>query len=182
MQKNIVYNVDSRSYRFKKGVFLTNERQNLYKVVGAERTLDEFNTIIYNSNEGSFTTFDFHGYSIRVTLINGDPWFVASDVAQILGYRDAYNMTRMLNEWGRSTHNVSTLGGNQSVTIINEPGLYHCIFNSRRPEAVEFQNWVYTYVLPSIRRYGAYVTFAVRESLRNDPSRIVELERQLSEY
>ena len=94
-------------------------------------------------------------------------------------------MTRMLNGWEvNTTQNVRSIPsrGNPNMTIINEPGLYHCIFNSRRPEAVEFQNWVYTYVLPSIRRYGAYVTSAMRESLRNNPSRIVELERQLSEY
>ena len=147
--------------------------------------LSGLNMIIDNTTEGTISTFDFHGYSIRVTLINGDPWFVAADIAHVLGYDHTPHMLRILNEWEMNTvHIVDSIPsrGNPNMTIINEPGLYHCIFNSRRPEVVEFQNWVYTYVLPSIRQFGMYVTPKTRKMLHDDPSRIVELERQLFEY
>ena len=61
--------------------------------------LSGLNMIIDNTTEGTISTFDFHGYSIRVTLINGDPWFVAADIAHVLGYDHTPHMLRILNEW-----------------------------------------------------------------------------------
>jgi hypothetical protein len=62
------------------------------------------------------------------------------------------------------------LGGNQEMTIINESGLYSLIFTSRKPIAREFEKWVTTEVLPSIRKYGFY-----------DPKRLKELSAILLE-
>lgn len=102
------------------------------------------------------STFAFDSAAVRTLEIDGEPWFVATDIAKILGYRDAPNMIRNLDEDEKGTHNVSTLGGEQGVAIINESGLYACILKSRRPEAKAFRKWVTSEVLPAIRKRGAY--------------------------
>ena len=73
------------------------------------------------------TTFTFRDANVRTVIIDRTPWFVAGDVAEILGYRDAANMVRRLDEDERGTHTLSTLGGTQSVTVITESGLYSAI-------------------------------------------------------
>lgn len=85
----------------------------------------------------------------------GNPWFVASDIAQILGYRDASNMTRnIIDTRDKGTHLMSTPGGQQQMIIINESGLYNAIFSSKLPGAIEFKHWVTSEVLPMMRKIG----------------------------
>lgn len=100
--------------------------------------------------------FSFHTNTVRVIVVNGDPWFVASDVAVALGYRDASNAARNLKSHQKGTHNLSTHGGGQKVVIITESGLYKLVLRSRKPEAEEFSDWVTGEVLPSIRKTGRY--------------------------
>lgn len=101
--------------------------------------------------------FSFEQTEIRaVTDEHGEPWFVAADVAAILGYREAYHMVRMLDDDEKGPHIVRTPGGNQELTIINESGLYACILKSRKLEAKRFRKWVTSDVLPSIRKTGRY--------------------------
>lgn len=100
--------------------------------------------------------FNFNGLQLRALLIGGDPWFVAADVATFLGYRMASDMTRSLPAAQRGTHSMQTLGGPQKLSIINEPGLYSAIMRSRKVEAIPFQNWVTSDVLPTIRKTGQY--------------------------
>lgn len=118
---------------------------------------------------------------------NGLAWFRASEVAAVLGYRDATNMTMHVPDNMKGTANCSTPGGPQQMIIINEFGLYHVIMKatSRRPEAKEFQDWVVREVLPCIRRFGAYISPETREILERNPelitalnAKIAELERQ----
>lgn len=105
----------------------------------------------------AISNFTFHeSYNVRIIDINGELWFVASDIANALDYRDSSNMVRNLDEDERGTHNMSTLSGNQNLTIINESGLYSAILKSRKPEAKQFKKWVTSEVLPSIRKTGKY--------------------------
>ena len=98
--------------------------------------------------------FTYDNTNIRVmTDEQGDPWFVASDIAKILGYRDAYNMTRRLDPDEKGTRSVRTPGGIQEVTAINEPGLYSAILGSEVEGAKAFRRWVTSEVLPSIRKH-----------------------------
>lgn len=102
-------------------------------------------------------TFNFNNFPIRTVNIDGQPWFIARDVCECLGisnYRDALSRLRDSEKGVGST---DTLGGNQEVSIINEPGLYRLTFTSRKPEAQDFQDWVYSEVLPAIRQTGAYM-------------------------
>ncbi len=100
--------------------------------------------------------FSFDGLPLRTVKVKGEPWFVASDVAAALGYREAHLMTRHLHDDEKGPRNLWTLGGNQEQTIISESGLYAAILKSRRPEAQRFRRWVTGEVLPSIRKTGAY--------------------------
>ena len=104
----------------------------------------------------SVQSFNFNQNQIQVINKDGEAWFIASEVAAMLGYRDSYNMTRILDNDEKGTHNVSTLGGNQDVSVINESGFYHAAFKSRKPEVKPFRKWVTSEVLPTIRKTGGY--------------------------
>lgn len=68
-------------------------------------------------------------------MIDGEPWFVAKDVAEILGYENSRTMTRRLDDEEKGVQKLHTLGGDQEVTVINESGLYNAILGSSKPEA-----------------------------------------------
>lgn len=93
---------------------------------------------------------------VRVVMVKSEPWWVASDVCNILDYRDAYTGTRRLDEDEKDTHLVCTPGGNQNMTIVNEYGLYNLILGSKKKEAKEFKRWITHEVIPSIRKTGSY--------------------------
>ena len=125
----------------------------------------------------NLTTFNFEDNSIRVIEKNGEPWFVAKDIAMVLDFRDAFNATRVLDddEWG--THIVSTPSANQEMTIINESGLYHLVLVSRKPEAKKFRKWVTEEVLPSIRKTGSYsITKSPIDVIVTDEDPVARLE------
>ena len=128
------------------------------------------------------TIFNHLGNNIRVmTDEQGEPLFVASDVAKILGYRDAYNMTRRLDPDEKGTRSASTLGGIQEVTTINESGLYTAILGSEVEGAKAFKRWVTSEVLPSIRKHGMYATPATIEEMIANPDIIIQLATTLKE-
>ena len=101
---------------------------------------------------------------VRVIIINGEPWFVAVDVCKVLEIKNSRDAVSKLYEDEKQTvlipargvSSTDTQGGYQNMTVVNEPGLYKLVFSSRKKEALEFQNWVYREVLPSIRKYGYY--------------------------
>ncbi|HUX70849.1 MAG TPA: phage antirepressor KilAC domain-containing protein [Cellulomonadaceae bacterium] len=106
----------------------------------------------------------FHGQAVRViTDEHGDPWFIAGDVAAILGYRDANSFTRRVDDDDKGTQILRTPGGDQSVTVVTEPGLYIGVLGSTVPRAREFKRWVTHELLPEIRRTGSYTVPQSRE-------------------
>lgn len=125
--------------------------------------------------------FNFNNTAIRVIAFEQEPWFVAADVAKILGYSSSTAMTRTLEDDEKGVHNLHTPGGEQATTIINEPGLYSAILRSRRPEAKQFKRWVTHEVLPAIRKHGGYLTpDKVEEALLN-PDTLITLANRLKE-
>lgn len=100
--------------------------------------------------------FRFEAREVHVVVIDGEPWFVAGDVAAILGYREAYHLTRGLDDDEKGPHIVRTPGGDQTVTVISESGLYSAIMRSRVDAAQKFRRWVTHDVLPAIRKAGSY--------------------------
>ncbi len=98
--------------------------------------------------------------SVRVVMINNDPWFVAKDVAKILEYDQTANMLKRLDDDEKSKIASSNLDGANSrareFAVINESGLYHAILGSKKPDAVKFRKWVTGNVLPSLRKHEQY--------------------------
>lgn len=101
---------------------------------------------------------------VRALSIDGEPWFVASDVAKALGYRDAEKMTRRLDADEKGTRSVGTPGGEQRMTVINEPGLYNAVLGSKVPAARDFKRWITHEVIPAIRRTGGYMVSVSNET------------------
>ncbi len=94
---------------------------------------------------------------VRVVMINGEPHFVAADVCRVLDIKNPTMAMKQLNDNERAKFNLGLPYG--EVNVVNEPGLYRLIFASRKPEARDFQDWVYHEVLPSIRKTGSYSLF-----------------------
>lgn len=104
----------------------------------------------------SLDAFQYAGQQVRTVIVDGSPWFVAADVARILGYSATSAMTRSLDNDEKGMQTLHTLGGSQDMTVINEPGLYSAIIRSTIPSAREFKRWVTHEVLPQIRRTGQF--------------------------
>ena len=88
---------------------------------------------------------------------DGKVFFLASDAAKGLGFRDANSMTRTLDDDEKGTQIVRTPGGEQKMTVITESGFYHAAMKSRVEKAKEFRRWVTHEVLPQIARTGGYI-------------------------
>lgn len=101
--------------------------------------------------------FDFRGQTVRtLTDEQGEPWFVAKDVCDILGITNSRDAMASLDDDEKGVANTDTPGGRQNMSIVSEPGLYVLIGKSRKPEAKTFRRWVNHEVLPSIRKTGKY--------------------------
>ena len=110
--------------------------------------------------------FEFEGNKVRAFADGDEVMFVASDIAKILGYRDAEKLTRTLDDEEKGTRPIGTHGGTQTMTVISEPGLYKTILQRQtgrmevevtRAFVKRFQRWVTHEVLPQIRRTGGYI-------------------------
>lgn len=95
---------------------------------------------------------------VRVVEQGGEPWFVATEVARILGYSQAAKAVREhVKDNHKGVSEMDTPGGRQKIVIIDEAGLYTLVMRSKLPQAEEFQEWVTAEVLPAIRKTGGYI-------------------------
>ena len=117
-------------------------------------------------------SFFFRGDEVRVVLDeNGEPLFVAKDVAQSLGYSSTNMVTifqSVPNEW-KGSNRIATLGGEQDMLTLTEQGLYFFLCRSDKPKARPFQKWLAGIVLPSIRRTGSYSLPTPQAPVPNKP-------------
>lgn len=104
----------------------------------------------------AITPFNFNDHAVRVLQIEDAPWFVATDVAESLGYKSPKDAASYLDDDEKGSAIVRTPGGDQKLTVINESGLYALVLRSRKPEARKFAKWVTSEVLPAIRKTGSY--------------------------
>lgn len=104
---------------------------------------------------------------LRATQIDCEVWFAATDVAKALGYRDANQITRALDDdekrWSEGTLSECT-HSHLGIRLINESGLYRVLMRSQRPEAIPFQRWLAHEVVPEIRRNGGYIATSTEDS------------------
>lgn len=116
---------------------------------------------------------------VRTVIKDDQPWFVASDVCKALELDKTWNALQRLDADEKGTTSISTPGGKQDMSIINEPGLYALVLGSRKPEAHAFKRWITHEVLPDIRKRGMYATGGFVEKAINDPDSMI---RMLHEY
>lgn len=121
--------------------------------------------------------FQYESQNVRIIKDEeGNPWWVAKDVCDILNIQQATRAVENLDEDEVSkTHTLYTNGGPQTVITISESGLYALIIRSNKPEAKKFRKWITSEVLPSIRKTGTY-TEPGRARAKTDP--LLELVRQ----
>lgn len=107
--------------------------------------------------QNQLVPFAFGDNLVRVRMDeNGNPWFVAKDVAAVLDIQNIRQNLAELDEDEKGVCNTYTPGGSQQMTTISESGLYAMVFRSRKPEAKAFSKWVRTEVLPALRKTGRY--------------------------
>jgi prophage antirepressor-like protein len=94
----------------------------------------------------------------------GEPWFVGSDVANVLGYSNPRKAIRDHVDEEDRTRNDSFLVNGTAPTLINESGLYALILSSKLESARRFKHWVTAEVLPAIRKQGGYIVARADES------------------
>lgn len=124
--------------------------------------------------------FNFQGQQVRTVTINGEPYFVGKDVADVLGYNDTNQAVRKhVDDEDKLTRQFDGSGQKRNMTIINESGLYALILGSKLPQAKEFKRWVTSEVLPTIRKHGAYLTDSKIEEVLLSPDTIINLATQL---
>ena len=117
--------------------------------------------MITNKNEAGNSlpqvfTFNSSDQQVRSVLINGEPYFVAKDICAILGISNHKDAVSRLDDDERRGSVMPTPSGTQELTVVNESGLYHLIFQSRKSEAKAFRKWVTSEVLPQLRKTGKY--------------------------
>ena len=99
--------------------------------------------------------------TIRTVTIDNEPWFVGKDVAVALGYGERKSpinaIANHVDVEDKGVTKMMTPGGEQTVTIINESGLYSLVLGSKLESARRFKRWVTSEVLPAIRKTGGYV-------------------------
>ena len=116
---------------------------------------------------------------IRTLTIDGEPWFVAADVCRALEIGNPSMAVERLDDDEKGISTIDTLGGKQRMTIINEPGLYSLVLSSRKPEAKAFRRWITHEVIPTIRKYGGYMTKSLLEQVLENPNLIYEFARRM---
>ncbi|MBT2740555.1 BRO family protein [Bacillus sp. ISL-77] len=127
--------------------------------------------------------FNYGMNEVRTVAKEGNPWFIAKDVSDVLGFSEASAMTRHLDDDEKTTLQIRQSGSNYSSkqVLINESGLYSAILKSRKPEAKAFKRWVTHDVIPSIRKHGAYMTDDVLAKTFDDPNYMLGVLTNLAE-
>ena len=142
---------------------------------------------IFNSNE-------FGGMRTYCDPKSGDVWFCLADVCKALDLVNPSKVKTTLTEKGlillnmRDLDNTLTISegihteemrGNPNMTFIDEGNLYQVIFQSRKPNAAKFKEWVCYEVLPSIRKHGAYMTAQTIDDILKNPDLIIGMATEL---
>lgn len=139
-----------------------------------------------NKQEVKVYTFGEKKQPVRVEVVNNETWFVAKDVCSALGLHDVSRAVINLDDDEKLLRLLLVSGQRRHMTAVSESGLYHLIFNSRKPEARRFRRWVTQEVLPSIRQTGGYSTAVRPRSLellpRERSAELTEFYRELRRW
>lgn len=139
----------------------------------------------------SIQVFDFKGASIRTQIVNDDPMFCLADVCKVLDIGNPSQLKTRLNPGGVISNEVGVVTGKKAdgtdaiqtvnATFISEQNLYKVIFQSRKPEAEAFTDWVTGEVLPTIRKSGGYMVAKSDETPEETMARALLIARETIE-
>ena len=126
--------------------------------------------------------FEFQNHPVRIEMVDGEPWWVAKDVAEAMGY--VWNGTDCIrhvpDQW-RGIRSVLTPSGVQQMAVLSEQGIYFFLGRSNKPDALPFQMWIAGEVVPSIRKTGQYsVQKTTEEMLLESVQVLVDHQRKLA--
>lgn len=108
-------------------------------------------------NTQQMMPFQFQEHPVRVVMHADAPWWIAKDVCEVLTIANHKDAIGRLDDDEKDEVGITdAIGRIQNTLAVNESGLYHLIFQSRKPEAKAFRKWVTSEVLPQIRRTGNY--------------------------
>ena len=129
------------------------------------------NLKLFNSNE-------FGGMRTYCDPKSGDAWFNLNDICNALELSNPSMIKSRLEDDLSQTYPIlDSLGRTQNATFVNESGLYEVIIRSDSPKAKPFRKWVCSEVLPSIHKYGVYIT----KEVANDDKRLNEAIQAIKE-
>lgn len=100
----------------------------------------------------SLQVFDYNGKAVRTLDINGEIWFVANDICDILGIQNIRQNIRLLDDDEAMNIKINLVHGKQNVLVISESGFYALVFRSNDRDAKTFSRWIRHEVLPKIRK------------------------------
>ena len=116
--------------------------------------------------------------NIRGVEINGEPWLVGKDVAEVLGYKNTRDaLSNHVDDEDKTSVAIHDGRQNRNMTIVNESGFYSLVLGSKLPNAKKFKKWVTSEVLPSIRKHGMYAT----DELLDNPDLLIQIATKLKE-
>jgi prophage antirepressor-like protein len=110
--------------------------------------------------------FNFENHTVRTVVVEHDPWFIAKDVCEVLALGNVSEKVRNFPSNELTSVQLMSGGQKRKMAAVNEPGLYRLVFQSRKPEAEKFKTWVFTEVLPSIRRTGMFLPEGMNAMIR----------------
>lgn len=118
-------------------------------------------------------SFAFGEHICRAVLIDGDPWFVLSDICRAIEIGNVGNVTERLSRSGAGIRQTDIRSGGQMrmVTLVDESGMYEAVIRSDKPEAMKFRRWITSEVLPAIRKTGSYSRYPAQPETAALPSK-----------
>ncbi|MGL9749503.1 BRO-N domain-containing protein [Enterococcus sp. DIV0170] len=124
----------------------------------------------------------WNGHEIRFVNLDEEWWAVAKDVAEALGYSSTFGLTKRLRDKYKGTTKWRTLGGVQELVILSEQGVYKAIMNSHKPEAEEFEDWIFN-IIKELRQSTGLEGFQVFRMLdkEHQKSAMQNLKKSLRE-
>ena len=114
--------------------------------------------------------------NIRGIEINGEPWLVGKDVAEVLGYKNTRDaLSKHVDDEDKSSVAIHDGRQNRNMAIVNESGFYSLVLSSKLPSAKKFKRWVTSEVLPQIRQTGGYNSKGLSEFIKKQQEQINNL-------
>ena len=118
--------------------------------------------------------YSFRDNNVRVVMKNNGAWFVLKDVCDILEIGNPSDVVKRIPEKNLHLDTIEGSVGKRYGYLTNEYGIYEIIFTSRKKQAIEFKEWVFEEVLPSIRKNGIYATEDFTKKALEDPQFMID--------